>query len=424
MNELLKDPLAINRLEDNSIEPEDHIAAVKKLDYAKTIERLKNEPKPKGYPYEGIYMQILEYKDDYKPLFDEHLTTYINEHFENAYKFKSEEAKSIKEITAAKDLIDAASMMLPEDEAVKKLKAEVDKAYESLAGPYYKKVYTSDFHKENVGKILFSNKPIVAGQEDPAQFKTKFSITERIYGIVYLKGTVKGLFNGNTTGMYKINLAGKSDFIYFEHIPVDMNKSYYIIEILPDPAIATHADDAGNFPWRLAGLSPRTHHLEIAYADKKVAFGEIDIDCSGIDSEKIKAEGKLSKKNAADNLARLTMLPKSFGDATKAFKDPGLSYTNMKKILKNRWENCASIIKVAAYGTDNNDWYTEKNNLGIPKGKGTTREIKAIYKGKDGWCYYVEEIGFQRIYSGGGKYSSVKFWKDGEHVKIDCKNVK
>ncbi len=411
-----------------SLQPDLHIKGIKKLDYWNTVKKLEEKGKPSNYKAGKMYDIILNYKDEYKKKYDEKLKAYINKQIEEAWRLKSNEGKSIECISNAKNMIDAATIILPGDEDVKKLKTDVDNSFESIAGPYFKKVYTSDFHKENAGKVVFSNKPIVIGEEDPAQFKTEFSINENIYAVAYLNGTIDALFEGNKSGKYEIGFQGEyPEAIGFSHNPEDLKLSYYPIEILPAANQAVHGIDAPEFAKKLSKLSPRTHEITIAFSGgykQPQAIGKLTLNCAGIDAEKIMANANLAAKNASDNYAKNTKLPKSFADATTPFKDAGLSYTNMKNLLKTEWGNCATILKIGAYGTAQEDWLIYKNYLGIPTYKASYREIKAIYKGKDGWCYFVEGIVFRRDYAGGGKYTNVKFSTDGRHVKIDCKNVK
>ena len=51
------------------------------------------------------------------------------------------------------------------------------------------KVYTSAFHKEHAGEIVFSNAPITATQENAANMKSAFTANEKIYGMMYFPGT-------------------------------------------------------------------------------------------------------------------------------------------------------------------------------------------------------------------------------------------
>ena len=45
---------------------------------------------------------------------------------------------------------------------------------------------TSEFHKKNVGRFVFSVAPIVIGKEDPAQIKTSFTLNDPMYSRCYM----------------------------------------------------------------------------------------------------------------------------------------------------------------------------------------------------------------------------------------------
>jgi hypothetical protein len=420
--------LTESQIEGGEVKPDIHYASMKKLDYQSTIAKLKSHPKPDDVSFQ--YDELIAYQGIYKDLFDQRIKSYINSQIEEAWKQKQyNEATAIQNISNAKYMIDAALMMLPDNEAVKKLKSDVDNSFQTIAGAYYKKVYTSDFHEENVGKILFSNKPIVIGEEDPAQFKNEFSVNEKIYAVAYLNGTIKDLTYDSPKAFYYMEIDDENNYkmINFEHNAEDMALSFYPIEIIPATDQAIHGVDCIEFANILANISPRPHNFVVKLGtgySKSLAEGSVKIDLTAMDGSKLKADAEIAAKNASDNYARNTKLPKSFSDPVSKFSDPELSEANMKALLMKEWNNCASILKLGVYGTASEDWLIYKNNLDIPVSKATYREVKAIFKGKDGWCYFVEGISFQREYSGGGTYSKVKFLSDGRHVKIDCKNVK
>ncbi|NJO89947.1 MAG: hypothetical protein HC831_14095 [Chloroflexia bacterium] len=99
-----------------------------------------------------------------------------------------------------------------------------------------------------LGKFLFSDRPIVVGEEDPAQFKTEFAPTDKIYSIAYLKGSIKDLTKDDKIGNYKLTIdGGNSQYISFGHNPEDMGLGYYLIEIVPHTDKAIHGLDCKEF---------------------------------------------------------------------------------------------------------------------------------------------------------------------------------
>jgi len=291
--------------------------------------------------------------------------------------------------------------------------------------------YTSDFHKSNVGNILFSNRPIVIGNEDPAQFKTEFSINEKIYAMAYLRGTIKDLFKAG--GRYNMEMGPENrDVKGFSFNPDDLEKSYYHIEILPDPKEAVHSIDCEAFYTLFYNASKGKNTLKFDLAaganeNKTAVMGEIEIDMTGADLDKLWANVKKAQANAADNKARKRKLPEGFSNPTNKFSDPELSSENLKKLLVTEWGNCAEILKLGTfyiYKSGSGDWSLHKNEYGTPTHKANNRKISVVYKGKDGWCYYVDEVFFIKEYEDNGKYLKVRYSHNTDPVKIGCKNVK
>ncbi|MCD4795389.1 MAG: hypothetical protein K8R54_19310 [Bacteroidales bacterium] len=400
----------------------------KDMNYVKVYPKIKEKGKAdaSGYHYEIV----LKFKKEYQTFFDGYIATELNQIIEEAYKVKDFNKKqSLDHLKRAVKVMDAVMLNIPDYQSVKDLKTDIDKSITDIGGDYFKKVFTSDFHKQNAGKILFSNKPIVAGKEDPAQFKTEFTINENIYAIAYLDGTITDITGNDPKGRYVLNIDNSTNkYINFGHNPQDMQMSYYPIEIIPAVDIAIHGLDCIEFAKALTSLSPRNHtiKLSLGYGFSQVmAEGEFKIDLAGMDAVKLKADSETASNNAQNNYAKNTKLPEDFLKVTQKFSDPKLSQAAMKIILKKNWTNCAQLMKVIVMGNGTaEDWMIYKNSIDIPKYKSTRINVGAIYKGKDGWCYYVTDITFTSDYLGGGKYSAVKLYGTEKHVKIDCKNCK
>ncbi len=393
-----------------------------KMNYAETYIKIKEKGKANADGYR--YNIVLNFKEEYQKFFDSYIAVELNKIIERAYGLIDYNKKqSVDHLKRAMKITDAVLLSIPDYQPVKDLKTDVDKATTDIAGDYFKKIYTSDFHKQNECKILFSNKPIVAGKEDPAQFKTEFTANENIYAIAYLDGTIKDITGNKPENRYLLNIDNSTNkYIYFKHNPQDMQMSYYPIEIIPAVDIAIHGLDCIEFAKALTSLSPRNHTIKLTLG-YVMAEGEFKIDLAGMDAAKLKADAEIASKNAKNNYAKNTKLPKEFLKATKKFSDPGLSQAAMKSILQKNWTNCSQIMKIIVMGDGTaDDWYIYKNSLDVPKYKNTIPNVGAIYKGKDGWCYYVTDITFTRDYLGGGKYSARKLYGTERHVKIDCKN--
>lgn len=70
------------------------------------------------------------------------------------------------------------------------------------------KFFTSDFHKENLNRIVWSTKPLVIGKEKEmdAAVKTGFKTGDYIFGTVYLGVNVKDAMNNNTNLRVRIKV--------------------------------------------------------------------------------------------------------------------------------------------------------------------------------------------------------------------------
>lgn len=174
----------------NGVNPELHLKGIKKLNYTATRKQLEEKGVRTAKKYE--YDKLIAYKQEYTDMYNNRFRNQINGYIEEAYKFRAKDlGKSVKAAKNAAWLAEAVTLMLPENEEAKKLKADADKTLEDIGGEYYSQIYTSDFHKQNTGKILFSKEPIVIGEERPDQFTTDFTAKDKIYAIAYLDERIR-----------------------------------------------------------------------------------------------------------------------------------------------------------------------------------------------------------------------------------------
>ncbi|MEK7224180.1 MAG: hypothetical protein AAB221_00670, partial [Bacteroidota bacterium] len=135
---------------------------------------------------------------------------------------------------------EAVLMLSPNNEPFKKKLAEIDKLLGNAAGEA-SKFFTSNFHKENLNKIVWSTKPLVIGKEkEMASFiKTEFKTGEYIFGTAYLGVNASDAMNGNTNLRVRIKVDNGTaiwggDLSYIELPLTAQGKSYIQFALLPD----------------------------------------------------------------------------------------------------------------------------------------------------------------------------------------------
>lgn len=416
--------LSIYDLEKGNFKMDSLYVYAKVLDYPATVKRIKENKLASGYKAQDV----LDYGKKFENAFESAMQPTINRWIDEAYKEKQyNEKNAIGKVKNAKELAEVCTWIMPDNTTASSLYADAKKAFDDLAGKYYATLYTSNFHKDNAGKVLFSKTPIIIGKEDPNQFTDQFTANDNIYAIAYLNARIGDLGN---EACYEININGNNSYINFKHNEEDKDKSYYIIEIIPDPAVAVHGLDAREFGKLLANLSPRTHNFQLTFTagySNKQATGAAKLDWAGVDAAKIKANAEAAEKNARDNWARNLKLPEVFSRTTTKFADPDLTDAKIKSMYMTANKEVVSIEKMIItepYSNYTEDWVINKNSAGIPTDKTTTRYTYIVYKGKDGWCYFTEAVFFRRDYKGGGKYTAPRICGFDRKTRIDCKNVK
>jgi len=411
--------------------PDRHAELARSIAYPATLATLKKKGKPSNPSRDYDYKVLMNFGTDYTKLFEEEIKPYANQLIEQAYKTKARSPKDAVELLEqANTLTSAVLVSLPDYGPAQALNQDAAKALASVGGAHRAAVYTSPWHQQNAGKVLFSKQPIVVGKENPAQFTTQFAASDKIYAVAYLKGTLKELAGGDTKANYQYSIDGGSfERIDFRHNAEDLDKSYYLIEILPAPEQARHTVDAPAWAEALAALSPRSHQLKVeltapGYWGQPFASGEIGLDWSAANAEQLRATAAKAAAHAKASYVNPTKLPEEFARPSRAFQDPLLSAANLKAAIERDWS--AKVIKLVIE-PEGSDWHIDKNNLGVPTKKVTNGHAHVLYKTADGACHYVVHVGFRRDYEGGGTYGPVQVgngYGTSSAGEIDCAKVK
>mgnify|MGYP000125419166 CR=1 FL=1 len=340
--------------------------------------------------------------------------------------------KAIRTITGlglkeAKDLVDAADK---EAKVVKEgmPKADAEKAMSSITNAMGS-IYTSDFHKQNAGKIIFSKNPIILKQENASTSVDKFTLKDHIYGMVYLKGRIKELTDGggdlsNTDYYISVSIDGNKqpigtqlnwsslDVMRNDAAPKDIvNQTAISFEILPDPKIAGDCDAASALAKFFAGSSPREHEV-IFYIEAlnsstmyTLAEGKCQIDFS---------QGQEDMDKMVEVYHKIAM--KHTFPPNPLMRDAGIE-NEMMSAARSAFSGKGTPAKAVI--TDHG-WGIVRHQI---SGIILRRRISGVVsiKGLNGQCK-LYPLTFDQDYSGGG-YGKAHVSAYGTAIELDCDNV-
>jgi hypothetical protein len=316
--------------------------------------------------------------------------------------------------------------MSPNNTAFKQKLEEVNKLLGSADGEA-SKFYTSEFHKQNLGRIVWSNKPLVISKEKDmtANIKTEFKTGESIFGTMYLGNNLKQLMNGNTMMRVVIRIDGGTavwggDLSYFIVPLTVQDKSYLQFALLPDEQ------------WFKDNYAPYVKEENWTYSyfmDDLAKSGDVShtLTCelkfpTNIQND-IKSSLSLDLGNGSASVKALSTKLHDQLMASRTLPKAGMSNAALEQQMVNVANNLGWNDKFSKAIITSSSWNTAKNDL---TGAILYRWVGAVctIKGTDGKCYY-QEFSFRQDYSGGGNYSStVKFNSYGGKKEIGCDKVK
>lgn len=271
-----------------------------KVDFANTkpkIEKLAEQYpdfKKEGREMNSYYKQFtVEFPKKCNEMISSFFIQEINKNIEEAYqlktKGKSAAGGALEAAEAALLLSDGLLLLTPGHVDIVRLQKESKAAVDKFSSEFGAAVFTSNFHKENAGKIIFSKSRMTIKQEDPSVVSNKYSAGDYIYAMIYMNGT----FTELTQQMYSVRLIievdgnekANRDFTIKNE---DQENTYLRIEISPEPTTA-ETQGAEIYSKALSELSPRFHKVSVIFKSTGIstdilAQGEFELDCtSGLD---------------------------------------------------------------------------------------------------------------------------------------------
>lgn len=390
------------------------------MDYPSLLKTTnEGDAKFKGHNMDYKVQTVKEFGEQYLSFYNETLQAVINGLIEGAYENKSvNQTKAVKYIEQAKQLSEAAMLILPADVNIKSLNKDVISAYNSIAGDVFEKTYTSDFHKNNSGKVVFFSKKPTIKSENISTVSDNYKAGDFIYAIAYLKGSFKDLSDARntikvTTTIYVDGINKASHEFNMSWEQLQENKAYLYMEIIPDPATSKQSGPA-KFANALANISPREHEIKITLSGLGIglsnvvpfAEGNFRLDCTTGQDQLANYAGQYRDKNLAD-----IYMPAS------KMNDSGL-INSMKQALQDEgWEDNKEVQRIVITGSS---WKIHTHNV---TGKTLYRSIPAAaaFKTTNGECKYWN-LTFKQAYNGSG-YGKTVVGGVGSIVDLSCNNV-
>jgi len=330
-------------------------------------------------------------------------------------------------LQSAKYECEAVLMISPNNMPFKQKLDDITKLMGAAEGEA-SKFFTSDFHKKNLNKIVWSTKPLVAGKEAEmaSSIKTGFRTGDYIYGIAYLGINAKDVMNGNDKLRVRIKVDGATaiwggDLSYID-LPVTVqDKSYIRFALLPDaqwlkdnyaPYIARENWTLSYFMDELANAGDISHDITVELIFPTSKIHDIESRLS-LDLGAGSTEIKTMATKMHNELMTSRQLPKA------GMNNPALEKQMLATMEKLPGWNEKFISAIIT----STSWAIKKNEL---TGAILYRYIGVIgtCRNADGKCFY-QEFTFRQDYTGAGNYESVaKYNSYGGKREIGCDKVK
>jgi hypothetical protein len=328
-------------------------------------------------------------------------------------------------LTEMKMECQAVLLISPNNTAAKEKLVAVNKAL-GASDAEVSKFFTSDFHKENYNKIVWSTKPLIIGKEKEmaAFIKTAFKTGEPIFGTVYLGRNIKDAQNDIESLPVRIEVDGSNTITGDGAgliVPVAVQgKSYFQFALLPDAQWIK--DNYAKYVEEVNETYPRFMDVLVRNGEDKhdVSF---ELNFRGIGAEEIKSTFSLDLSSGLSEIKMMAAQLHAVHFANIKLPKAGMSNPVFEQKMLSAANGLGWKDKFTKIIITSKDWATRKNDL---TGAILYRSLDAIAITKDieGKCYY-QEFGFRQDYSGGGNYeSAIKYNGYAGKREIGCDKIK
>lgn len=335
--------------------------------------------------------------------------TFFEDSYANANRMISDQnyAGAMELAIAMKNTIQSLNLIENQTSATGQLYADAaEEVYNKAYNALKTNIFTSDFHANNAGKIVFSKSPITVRQEQLDALTGSFKAGDDIYLSAYLLRKLENLgsisilmfLDGktNSDAGVELNVANATDAV----------KSCYAYALVPSEANSANKTVLADFAEALANCLPGEHKVLVQLQSSMniLASGEFTIDLkSGKDYYRERAEKIRSIQLDAVRLEK------------PAMSNPALEQS-MMKITGDQFPDMTPLrVSIA-----DKNWTVVRHEI---TGEILYRTIGAevAVKTASGKCK-VFYLGFKQDYNGSA-YGPTEHYSVGGSYDIRCENV-
>ncbi|OJJ22348.1 hypothetical protein BKI52_06610 [marine bacterium AO1-C] len=213
--------------------------------YPAMLQEFNQNPLPDGLEYslKNFYKEVLRLEEHYLKYQDARLRNFnhILEHVPQ--NFERSLIQTIGEVEKIKNHLNNAHLLFPHI-SFGGVKSKLAHCLDEYITPYQNQVWQSEFHKQHAGQLLFSQKPIIVGKEDAAQFSLNLDATKAIYAIYYGKGLIKDEVELPNVAQVDCSIEayinGTRHEIYSLMSVDKLKQGVWLLDILPETASLAH----------------------------------------------------------------------------------------------------------------------------------------------------------------------------------------
>ncbi len=343
----------------------------------------------------------------------------------------------IDQAKGALGLIDTVLSVQPGNKTMVALRKKAEEAIKKADARSIGPLYASDFHRKNIGKVFFSEQPIIPGKEDPKVLKTSFTANGTIYGIAYFSralpieiGHAKEEAEQHVYFKVLLDREKKPGRIAYDRktkgsvgfgggklTGTDKGKAYFVFELYADPKSSKNVSSF-HFARGLWTLPAGAHQLYISVQsnDYRVQNGMAFEEATAVFSVDASADRDSLKKRYYE------LADKWMGNVrmTKSGKRGKSILPALAKMAK---EGYAPNEKVLRTVVTSDDWNVTLNIAGVP----VYREVyiqNAYSVDEEKLICIMQSYRIRENFQGRGKYGPP--FSDGtvpDETEILCKNV-
>ncbi|MEN0005053.1 MAG: hypothetical protein AAF798_12960 [Bacteroidota bacterium] len=392
-----------------------------KADYLSKVEQAKQDGTYEKHRF--FIDRTVNALNDYPRFIDNSASTF-NEYvgYLNNTGVKGDAQQELKHLNAAKDFCQLLLCFAPAHSKASAWLRQVEKKMQAIGGSIS---YASTMHRDNLGKLLFSNKQVPIGNETTADFSNSFQSGDPIFATIYLPSKLRAMTDSYVINNMEVKVNGMmvdegSRTAICVNTPMQ-EKNYLQFAIIPD------ASWTKQYAKLYADHDMFTHESIARALVDAGPYSDISVDIRVIfrgTRSDVKGSFTIDQSGGIEAVQQVLVAQENKRYANATLPKAGMRNAELEQaaleIMRKKTNSSSGKVYQKAIIVSK-DWDYDKSWAGVTVSRSLVMALTS--KEFDGKCMYQLFTFFQQEKGNGTFSNTLEFGGAGENTYTACENL-